>query len=593
MTTLPHWPTCRRAAVALVLSTSVATAAEVEPGGSEPLLSLQESEAGSPGEGRGNTAVPSPGTPKAEATADKAREYAPIPSFRELEAAGVIIGEILINNRNIFDLDDPREDNSLFRLANKLHIGTRPATIRRSLLFNSGDRVSARLIEESERLLRGNAYLYDVRIVPLAYHDGLVDIQVTTKDTWTLHPGISFGRQGGVNTGGITVKEQNLMGTGVSLALAERADAERTGTEFSISRSNAIDGWTTIELKLGTFSDGDSSAFRLDRPFYALDTRWATGLSVASVNQLDSVYGGGGVRIGQYRHLADGRQIYGGWSPGLSGGWAHRYSLGLQYQEDTYRADPSVTAPPEIPPDLRLVAPFVRYELVQDDFVKVKNRNQIERVEYFALGFRSGLQLGRATTALGSTRDLWLYSAAVSDGFALSRDDSLLVSASAGGRYGAAGGEEQSYALAWKYYNQQRGNKLFFASLSGDALANGQSTDQLRLGGDTGLRGYPLNYQTGTYRAVLSLEERAYTNWYPFRLFRVGGAVFFDYGRAWGGVNQNTADPGWLKDVGIGLRILNDRSALGGVLHIDLAFPINPAPGIRSVQFLVKSKTSF
>jgi hypothetical protein len=29
------------------------------------------------------------------------------------------------------------------------------------------------------------------------------------------------------------------------------------------------------------------------------------------------------------------------------------------------------------------------------------------------------------------------------------------------------------------------------------------------------------------------------------------------------------------------------------VLHVDLAFPLHAADGIRSVQFLVKSKTSF
>ena len=30
-----------------------------------------------------------------------------IPSFAELEAAGAVIGEIRIDNRNIFDLEDP------------------------------------------------------------------------------------------------------------------------------------------------------------------------------------------------------------------------------------------------------------------------------------------------------------------------------------------------------------------------------------------------------------------------------------------------------------------------------------------------------
>jgi hemolysin activation/secretion protein len=274
-------------------------------------------------------------------------------------------------------------------------------------------------------------------------------------------------------------------------------------------------------------------------------------------------------------------------------GWAHRYSIGLQYQDDAYGTDPSLPAPPQVPSNLTLVAPFFRYEVVEDEFTKVKNRNQIERVEYFELGVHSRLQLGRAMTALGSTRDLWLYSATVSDGFALSRNDNLLVSAYANGRYGSDGGERQYYGGMGKYYRQQGGRGLFFTSISADTIANGEPSDQLLLGGDSGLRGYPLRYQTGTNRVLLSLEQRGYGDWYPFRLFRIGGAVFYDYGRAWGGVNQNTVNPGWLSDVGIGLRILNDRSARGGVLHIDLAFPLNADPSIKSYQFLVTMQTSF
>jgi hemolysin activation/secretion protein len=159
--------------------------------------------------------------------------------------------------------------------------------------------------------------------------------------------------------------------------------------------------------------------------------------------------------------------------------------------------------------------------------------------------------------------------------------------------YGSTGGEHQHFGVGTKYYRPQRGYGLLFASAAIDTAANGDASDQLLLGGDNGLRGYPLRYQSGTHRALLSVEQRGYTDWYPFRLFRIGGAVFLDYGRAWGGINQNAANPGWLTDVGFGLRIVNDRSATGKVIHIDLAFPLNHDPAIRSWQFLVKSQTNF
>ena len=58
-----------------------------------------------------------------------AQEASPLPTFEELEAEGAIIGEIRINNQNIFNLDDPRENNALYRAANKLHIRTRLAAL--------------------------------------------------------------------------------------------------------------------------------------------------------------------------------------------------------------------------------------------------------------------------------------------------------------------------------------------------------------------------------------------------------------------------------------------------------------------------------
>jgi outer membrane protein assembly factor BamA len=102
-----------------------------------------------------------------------------------------------------------------------------------------------------------------------------------------------------------------------------------------------------------------------------------------------------------------------------------------------------------------------------------------------------------------------------------------------------------------------------------------------------------LRYQSGDQRALFSVEERFYTDWYPFQLFRVGGAAFFDVGRAWGGPYQNLINPGWLKDFGVGLRILSARSASANVLHLDIAFPIDSDANIKKVQFLVKSYTTF
>jgi hypothetical protein len=91
----------------------------------------------------------------------------------------------------------------------------------------------------------------------------------------------------------------------------------------------------------------------------------------------------------------------------------------------------------------------------------------------------------------------------------------------------------------------------------------------------------------------MTAEQRWFSNWYPFRLFHVGGAVFAHVGETWGANPRGTPSQGLLKDVGFGLRLGNARSALGNVLHIDLAFPLDGDSSIDSVQLLIETKASF
>ena len=113
------------------------------------------------------------------------------------------------------------------------------------------------------------------------------------------------------------------------------------------------------------------------------------------------------------------------------------------------------------------------------------------------------------------------------------------------------------------------------------------------LGGDNGLRGYPLRYQAGTRRAILTVEERFYTELYPWRLFRVGYAAFMDVGRVDGQDPRASPSLGTLSDVGFGLRLSSPRSSGRSIVHIDLAFPLNGDPSIDKVQLLVETKGSF
>jgi outer membrane protein assembly factor BamA len=528
----------------------------------------------------------------AAAQTEEAEYPVRLPTFAELEAAGAVIGRIRVNPQQIFDLDDPRESGWFYRLANQLHILTRPETIERRLLFKSGDYVSVRVIDETERLLRSGSFLHDVQIRPLAYDGEVVDIEVLTRDSWSLEVGASVARSGGVNSSRSSLKEQNFLGSGVSVGLGYSTNVDRAGTELSFQDSNLFGTRTALSASYANLTDGAQWAFGLARPFYSLDTQQAMGYSASHNDVVTGIYEQG-VRVSQYRSVSDSWDVYGGWSPGRMGDWTNRYSVGMSKSSATYEVDPEHPPPSRLPADLTLTGPYVRFEAIEDVYEKVRNRDQIGRAEFFAKGFQSRAQLGRSFGTLGSTESSWLYSAAASKGFGSARVHALFFSGAFSGRLNGGERVNQLISGSARYYLPHGSNALFTASFSGDVYRRPDVPAPLQLGGDNGLRGYPLNFQSGERRALLTLEERVYADWHPYRLLRVGGAIFFDAGRAWNGPDAVTAGQHVLTDMGFGMRITDSRSSMGSVLHLDLAFPLNARDQVRSVQFIIKSQSSF
>jgi hypothetical protein len=515
-----------------------------------------------------------------------------LPSFAELEAAGARIGEIQVRSRDIFDTRNPKEDKLLFRWANALHIQTRPGVIERALLFKSGELLSLPLIEETERVLRSNRFLYDVQIRPLAWRDGVVDIEVETRDTWSLDPGISAGRSGGATTSGIQLKDYNLLGSGIAVGIGRSSGVDRSSTEFNIANERAFGGSTSLSYSLSSNSDGRRDAAAVAHPYYGLDTPWAAGISAARDNRIDAVYNAGNI-VAEYRHRQNVAEAFGGWSTGRVDGWVQRLSLGVSLLDDRFAFEPGLTPPAQLPADEKLVAPFVRVALIEDRFEKQQNRNLIGRPEFFALGLIANVQLGWASTRWGSSRDALLYSGTISQGFEPTPEQRLITSATLAGQFSDGRVRRQRLGGAAQYYLPQGPRWLFYAGASVDLLTRPETNDTLLLGGDNGLRGYPLRYQSGDRRALFTVEERTYTDVFLWQLFRVGAAGYVDVGRAWGGDNVNTLAPGWLASAGFGLRIVSVRAAFSNVLHIDLAFPLDADVAVKKLQFLVKTKASF
>jgi hypothetical protein len=235
----------------------------------------------------------------------------------------------------------------------------------------------------------------------------------------------------------------------------------------------------------------------------------------------------------------------------------------------------------------------VGLEWIEDDFVTARNQDQLARTEDLQFGRSARAEVGVASPAWGADRSAAILSLRGHEGRRLGETRSLFVSGALGGRWEADGLRDVLLETEARYYQRQRPHALFFASARGAVVEQPDLDHQLLLGGDNGLRGYPLRYQSGTASVLLTAEERIYTDWYPLRLFHVGAAAFADAGRTWGRDVAGEEPLGWLSDVGVGLRIGNSRTGLGNVLHLDVAVPLVRQPGIDSVQFLIGTRHSF
>lgn len=502
-----------------------------------------------------------------------------------------VIGEIVLDKENIFDLSNPEENRWLYRVANRIHVDTRASTIRKQLLFRSGDHYDKRIVEESARILRQNKYLYDANIQATRVADGAVDLQVTTRDVWSLKPEIWISRSGGETRTRLGLEESNLLGRGQMLSVLRDTDVDRDENIIEFRDRHLGRSWVSLSALYSDNSDGDQSRLFVTRPFYALDTRWAAGVRLLDDDRRSKLYQFGEAAA-EYRQERDYAQVFGGWSQGIRNGTAWRWTAGVVHDENRFSASPLSTLPSVVPADRKLIYPFLGLEIVEDGYVTAHNRDQIERTEDFQMGLQLQATLGWADTVFNADRNAAVFSASVSKGFGSLGSTALLLSATGNGRLESGDLVNALASFSARLYQRQSRKRTFFIGLSGTAGTRLDLDNPVEIGGERGLRGYPLRYQAGDSKLLATIEQRYYTDWYPYRFARVGGAIFADVGRVWGSNPLGPDNRGWAADVGFGLRLALTRLT-ERIVHLDIAFPLNGDDTIDDVQILLEARRGF
>lgn len=515
-----------------------------------------------------------------------------IPSDTRLESSGATIGRIIIHIKNVYNMRNPKEDKLLYSLANKLHMTTRETVVRDQLLFKQGDPYSRRILAETERNLRARDYLYDAHIFPIAYHDNLVDVVVITRDVWTLSLGINYSREGGQDRSSIGIKENNLFGFGKRLEFARNNSIDRIENEFLYKDENVAGGRHYMSIKYSDNSDGINRAIGFGRPFYALDTQWSYGANLQAIEETTQLFSGGEV-FDRFIHNRTAGSVYGGHSKGYKKGRIVWWQWGYSYTKDEYTPHSDTVSADNQPEDNRLAYPWLSTAITEDKFLKAQRLYQSGDTEDVNVGDSTFLKIGILSEITGSDVDGIVYDAVYNSGHRHTTNNFWFYSLSVSGRVEDSKSKDVIVATSSDYFIPASRKQSFFINLQLKLASNFLNQDQFTLGGDTGLRGYPLRYQAGNKLALLTLETRYYSDTKILHTFRVGTAIFFDIGRAWDADVADNPDSGLLRDIGFGLRFASMRSSDRKVLHLDVAIPLDGDSSIDRVQFIVKSKDHF
>ena len=503
------------------------------------------------------------------------------------------IGQIQFRRHNVFDLSNPKEDNWLFSLANRLHFVTDEQVLRRQLLFDSGAAYNRQQLIESERILRNSRYLYDARVVPLRLCDNRLDLQIVTREIWSLFPEISFTRSGGQSNTRLRLRDTNLLGWGKHLAIGYNNDRDRSGPELFYNDPALFGSRWQLQLDYADNDDGQRYFARLRRPFYSLEGKQQYLFQVARDDRIDNLYFRD-KETNEFRRLVHQYDASTGWSAGLNMGAARRWLLGFRYEQQEFFALPTTDPTQGLAEDRTISAPWIGLHYLEDHFITLDNLDTIARTEDIHLGWDLFASLGFSSKALDAHRDQLMLRGRLTKAF--HRPGQLLrLRLDLDGFYDVSDNRSENLdtSLGISYFARQGEKTAWFSRLALDYWRGTTIDRQLLLGGDTGLRGYPNRYQVGDRRWLWTIEQRYYSDWQPFRLVHIGASAFVDIGRAWFPGRNNGDNGGTLSNVGLGLRFVPTRAAADKVVHLDFAWPLNKADDTDSMQLVISIKNSF
>ena len=496
-----------------------------------------------------------------------------------------------LKTNDIFDLTDP-DTIFLHHWANLLHIKTKDITlINESAFFIQKCDIAQADIDELERHLRKQKYIREAKVT--VNDDNKVDVE--TWDNWSLMPTVDFGRKGGINKYAIGIKDRNLLGLGIDAELEYFSNNQRTGYKFDTQFPLFLDRNINASIRLTSSDDGSSRAIFLNKDFVSFDTEQAYKVGINNFNQIDTQFQNG-VTVAKYNHDQSYAVAHWQWLLSDSNNETLRYGIG--YIRDKHQfsdlAIPTLFTSGYLPENRDYQYPFLSLEYLQKDYRKLTNFNLINQIEDFNIGWHVYGLIGRDFSNTPQSPDaIWEFT--FSKGLQTSENGFLFFDGQFEGEFNSTSVTQDRTQLSFstEYFHKFNNNWGAYFKNSNTISKNPFLDAPIALGDDSGVRGYPLNYQHGKSTTQFTLEARYYPHINIYKLFELGGAAFIDTGKAFGDSPIGNVNNSTLTSVGLGARFYSTHSSEAQVIHIDIVKPLSTDMNVSGVEFRITTKHSF
>ena len=498
--------------------------------------------------------------------------------------------ELLTNN--IFDLDDP-QTIFLHRWANWLHIKTKEKTLINEIaFFIKKCEVSQDDLEELQRYLKSKKYIRDARVSNPESSD---KIKIETWDNWSLLPTVDFGRKGGKNKYAIGIKDRNFLGLGIGVELESFTSDQRSGYKLDTHFPLFLNKNINASVRLTSNDDGGSEQVYITKEFASFDTQSAFQAGFHNYSQNDTLYKGGKI-FNQFNHQQKYSTVSWKWLENDSTDDTLRFGIGFTNEQHLFStiSTPLSDTVGVLPKDREFSYPFFSAEYIQKDFRQFTNLNLINHIEDFNLGWHLtgevGVDISKRTPSSGL-----IWRSSISKGFQTYHNAYWFSKVALEGEYfnSSSNSDRAMLSISNEYFHKVNEHWAGYAQNISKFSKNHFQDTPVVLGGETGLRGYPLQYGHGEHSTQFTLEARYYPKINIYKLLELGAAAFIDTGRVYKQESTSLNQSEWLTSIGIGARFYSTQTSDANVIHVDIIKPLSNDESVNGLEFRISTKHSF